>query len=148
MNTFLCENYFSPIHIFHFLRLKILNLRLEYLAKYGSLCRYRHCYECWYWVRSKPGGLDCWDQSRSRFLDLSRLTFEKCRDFLDCRQTFFCLGHWDFSVGTLSCQDFCWDCWDLSRNLDINETVWVLKWLKVSTNVEILTRNMLNSLNC
>jgi len=38
---------------------------------------------------NKPGGLDCLDQSRSRFLDLSRCPFLKCRDFLDSWDVLF-----------------------------------------------------------
>jgi hypothetical protein len=42
---------------------------------------------------SKPGGLNSWDQSRSRFLDLSRATFEKCQDYPECRdKIIFFLG--------------------------------------------------------
>jgi hypothetical protein len=43
----------------------------------------------------KPGGVESWDQSRSRsrFHDLSRSTFETCRDYPSCRdQNFLFLG--------------------------------------------------------
>jgi hypothetical protein len=40
-----------------------------------------------HWIFCNPGGLDSWDQSRSRSRTsfVSRLTFLNCRDFLDGR---------------------------------------------------------------
>ncbi len=50
---------------------------------------------------------------------MSRLTFENRRDYPSCRdQLFFYLGR-DFSVETLSRRDFCRDCRDLSRRVEI-----------------------------
>ncbi len=40
-------------------------------------------------VLSKPGGLDSWDQSRLRTSLVSRPTFLKCPDFLDCGDQLF-----------------------------------------------------------
>ena len=53
------------------------------------------------WKKFKVGGLDSRDQSRSRsrMSFLSRLTFLKCRDFLDGRDRPFFLG-WDFKIET------------------------------------------------
>jgi hypothetical protein len=45
------------------------------------------------WFFYKPVGLDSRDQSRLRFLDLSRSTFETCRDYPYCRdKIIFFLG--------------------------------------------------------
>jgi hypothetical protein len=41
-------------------------------------------------VFGKPGGLDSREQSR--FLDLSRSTFEKCRDYPYCQDNIFFLS--------------------------------------------------------
>jgi hypothetical protein len=40
-------------------------------------------------VPTKPGGLECRDQSRSRILDLSDVLFQRCRDFLNSRDVLF-----------------------------------------------------------
>ncbi len=46
-----------------------------------------------YCVLTKHGGLDSRDQSRLRFIDLSRSTFETCREYPYCRdKIIFCLG--------------------------------------------------------
>ncbi len=52
------------------------------------------------WYKTKPGGLDSRDQSRSRFLDLLRQTFKTCRDFMDCRDEFFFVSIKIFKIKT------------------------------------------------
>jgi hypothetical protein len=85
-----------------------------------------------------------------------------CQDLLNCLDQLFFVSVKIFKIETfqsMSCQDFCRDCQDklrlsrfvetnqdLSRNLDILETLSVWKWQKVSTNLENLTSNMQNPL--
>ena len=73
----------------------------------------------------KPGGLNSWDQSRSRTSLVLRPTFLKCQDYPSRQdQLLFFLG-WDFSIKTWLRRDFCQDCRDklrLSRFLRFVET--------------------------
>jgi hypothetical protein len=75
------------------------------------------------------GGLDSQDQARSRFLDMSRPTFETCQDYPCCRDKIIFFSVEFVKIETfqsrLSCVEFFietdeinWDCrdfWDTSR---------------------------------
>jgi len=69
----------------------------------------------------KPGGLKSRDQSRLRFLDLLRSTFETCRDYPSCRdQHFLFLGRDTILIVRY---DFCMGCtptWVMLRSNFIN----------------------------
>ncbi len=90
-------------------------------------------------LNRKPGGLDSHDQSRSRsrFLDLSRPTFETCRDCPYCRdKIIFCLGQ-DFWIKTWPGRDFHQDCRDKSRLLIFFEICWDFsRFIKISQHYQ------------
>jgi hypothetical protein len=91
-----------------------------------------------WWSRAKEdlqlslGGLDNWDQSRSRFLDLSRSTFETCQDYPLCWDQNFYFSVKIFKIKTFQLRLICikifieivkinWDCQDFSRFIKISQ---------------------------
>ncbi len=100
----------------------------------------------------KPGGLDSWDQSRSRTSLVLRPTFLKCQDFLDGRDQLFFFSVEIFQIETF--QSRLWRvkifdeiveiCQDASRLSRFVETFWVWKWWKVVTDWEISTKKYKN----
>ncbi len=99
-------------------------------------------------ISTWPGGLNSWEQSRLRCVDMLRCTFSNCGDFLDSRD----VGFWNVKIKSLD--------WDLkkiriSRHFTVFKTVetWVLKcqyfldmlrchfWsVKIFSTVEIFSR--------
>ncbi len=114
--------------------------------------------------KSKPGGLDSWDESRSRsrFLDLLRWTLRKCRDFLDYREKLFLspsrflksrLFSWDFVMLRFLLRlsrriEIVKICWDISRFVRKSwhyGKILSTKMMKSFEELRILMRNMQKS---
>ncbi len=118
-------------------------------------------------AKSKPGGLDSWDQSRSRLrlFFVSSLTFFKCQDFLDGRDHPFFFSVEIFKIETfqsrLGCVkifietvEICRDFQDLLRLFEIYRdisTLWrlfeVLQHQKSQQIEKSRSRNMIKLTN-
>ncbi len=101
----------------------------------------------------KPGGLHSWDESRLRFLNLSRWTFKTRRDFLNNWDVLFFLSQLRFLKSRLFSRDFAWSRFlsrlsRLSRQIEIMETNRdcqdLSRWIKICQEISTLWRHFEN----